>query len=309
MTTAKTSRKSDTFTAALTRSFKGSCGRYICAKDEDGTIYATNGFFLVKLTAAEYDALIRPVTLTDAGNWSQSGEGTRPTEPGKGLDLVDYWRKATEDPNAKPLQPSGLTLTTQGARKSKPAVISLFYCAEADFVSGYNPDYLGIVAGATTYKAAGITSPMTIYTGDTPAAVVMPIKVDNAASLRAVRAFFNSDGPTDAAALEVERDTFRRELDGARGQVRELSARVLDLQDKLDQASTAPASADDPAPAHKLDDLTAAVAALGLSYTVKGQQTAAPVIWVDGDPGDKKADLEALGAKWSGKRSAWYLKA
>ncbi|MCM1296360.1 MAG: hypothetical protein NC311_12545, partial [Muribaculaceae bacterium] len=58
-----------------------------------------------------------------------------------------------------------------------------------------------------------------------------------------------------------------------------------------------------------VDDLTAKVSALGLSCTVKGAQTAAPVLWIDGDPGTRKPDLEALGAKWSGKRSAWYIKA
>lgn len=315
MTTTKTSRKSDTFTAALTRSFKTDLGRYMCAKDEDGAIYASNGFFLVKLTEDDYNALIRPVTMTDAGNWNQTPSGTEPTEAGKGLDLVKYWTKATEDTNAETLQPSGLAITTRDGRKSKPVTISLFYAAGADFVSGYNPDFLAIVRDFTAYKAAGDRQPMTIYNGSTPAAVVMPINIKNAAAVRAVRAYFNTPTEEDKAEkVQRARKDAAAWMDAAQRLERErdeLEKQLAKAQQERDQAKAAAAQnepAADPTPAGKLDELAAAVKALGLTCTVKGQQTAAPVIWVDGDPGEHKADLEALGAKWSGKRSAWYLK-
>lgn len=46
----------------------------------------------------------------------------------------------------------------------------------------------------------------------------------------------------------------------------------------------------------------------GVTATIKGAHTAAPVVWLSGDT-DKHADeIKAAGAKWSGKRSAYYVR-
>ena len=46
----------------------------------------------------------------------------------------------------------------------------------------------------------------------------------------------------------------------------------------------------------------------GVTATIKGAHTAAPVVWLSGDT-DKHADeIKAAGAKWSGKRSAFYVR-
>ena len=46
----------------------------------------------------------------------------------------------------------------------------------------------------------------------------------------------------------------------------------------------------------------------GVTATIKGAQTAAPVVWLTGEADAHKDEIEKLGGKWSGKRSAWYFK-
>ena len=46
----------------------------------------------------------------------------------------------------------------------------------------------------------------------------------------------------------------------------------------------------------------------GVAATVKGAQTAAPVVWLTMENDAHKDEIEAMGGKWSGKRSAWYFK-
>lgn len=46
----------------------------------------------------------------------------------------------------------------------------------------------------------------------------------------------------------------------------------------------------------------------GVETTIKGAQTAAPVIWLTGDTKPHAEALKAAGAKWSGKRAAYYIR-
>ena len=46
----------------------------------------------------------------------------------------------------------------------------------------------------------------------------------------------------------------------------------------------------------------------GITATVKGAQTAAPVVWLTGEADAHKEKIEAMGGKWSNKRGAWYFK-
>lgn len=46
----------------------------------------------------------------------------------------------------------------------------------------------------------------------------------------------------------------------------------------------------------------------GVTTTIKGAQTAAPVVWLAGDT-ERHADaIKAAGAKWSSKKSAYYVR-
>ena len=62
-------------------------------------------------------------------------------------------------------------------------------------------------------------------------------------------------------------------------------------------------------PADKAAALVEKLAALeGITATIKGAQTAAPVVWLAGEAAAHKEKIEAMGGKWSAKRSAWYFK-
>ena len=46
----------------------------------------------------------------------------------------------------------------------------------------------------------------------------------------------------------------------------------------------------------------------GLIFTVKGEKTASPVVWLTGDTAQHKDTIKANGGQWSAKKSAWYIK-
>ena len=65
----------------------------------------------------------------------------------------------------------------------------------------------------------------------------------------------------------------------------------------------------DQTPADKAAALVEELTALeGITATVKGAQTAAPVVWLTGESDAHKEKIEAMGGKWSNKRGAWYFK-
>ena len=46
----------------------------------------------------------------------------------------------------------------------------------------------------------------------------------------------------------------------------------------------------------------------GLTATIKGATTAAPVVWLAGDTKPHAKAIEADGGKWSGKKNAYYFR-
>ena len=46
----------------------------------------------------------------------------------------------------------------------------------------------------------------------------------------------------------------------------------------------------------------------GLTATIKGATTAAPVVWLAGDTKPHEKEIEAAGGKWSGKKNAYYFR-
>ena len=46
----------------------------------------------------------------------------------------------------------------------------------------------------------------------------------------------------------------------------------------------------------------------GLTATIKGAQTAAPVVWLAGDTKPHAKAIEADGGKWSAKKNAYYFR-
>ena len=46
----------------------------------------------------------------------------------------------------------------------------------------------------------------------------------------------------------------------------------------------------------------------GLTATIKGATTAAPVVWLAGDTKPHEKEIESAGGKWSGKKNAYYFR-
>jgi hypothetical protein len=46
----------------------------------------------------------------------------------------------------------------------------------------------------------------------------------------------------------------------------------------------------------------------GLTATIKGAQTGAPVVWIAGDTKRHARTIKAEGGRWSCKRSAYYFR-
>ena len=77
---------------------------------------------------------------------------------------------------------------------------------------------------------------------------------------------------------------------------------------ELEAQQAAPA-AEQPEPKTAAELIAARFADLaGVTATIKGAQTAAPVVWLAGDT-ERHADaIKAAGAKWSSKKSAYYVR-
>lgn len=260
-TTKNTVLKYSSYTTALTRSLKGS-KRIHCRVDEDGSaVYVCNGFFLVKLTPAEYDALVRPVTQRDAGDYIVNADGT--TAPGP-LDMVQIMTDAAREA-AHELTPAPF-IAAPSDKRSK-ATISPYYSKSGDFVAGFNSDYAAIISGNLPRKSKNPVSPMVVFDGSEPQAMILPVRIDETKSRlpAAVRAYF-TEKPQEATQPEET-------------------------------------------PSDKAAALVEKLAALdGITATVKGAQTAAPVVWLEGEADAHKEKIETMGGKWSAKRGAWYFK-
>ena len=325
--------KYSSYTTALTRSLKGS-ERIHCKTDEENkAVYVCNGYFLVKLTPMEYDALVRPITQRDAGDYIINADGT--TAPGP-LDMV----KALTDAAREAVH--GLTpapfIVAPSDKRSK-STISPYYSASGDFVAGFNSDYAAIISGDLPRKSKNPISPMVVFSGDEPQAMILPVRLDETKTRvpAAVRAYF-TDKPQEPAdeklakvskerddleilahQLEAQRETVERVhgqeitrlqniIDAKNEQIEALTER-LNAQPEAQPQEAVEESTPEQTPADKAAALVEKLAALeGITATVKGAQTAAPVVWLTGEADAHKNEIEAMGGKWSAKRSAWYFK-
>ena len=179
---------------------------------------------------------------------------------------------------------------------------------------------------------------MVIYSGDEPQAMILPVRLDETKSRvpAAVRAYF-TEKPQEAtdeklAEARKERDDLEllvHQLEGQRDAVeRAHGQEITRLQNIIDakneqietlterlntQPDPQPAPVEeaqpDQTPADKAAALVEELTALeGITATVKGAQTAAPVVWLTGESDAHKEKIEAMGGKWSNKRGAWYFK-
>ena len=321
--------KYSSYTAALTRSLKATERIHVRTDEENNAVYVCNGYFLVKLNPVEYDALVRPVTQREAGNFViYEGETDTAREP---LDMVkaltDAAREAVHDLTPAPF-------LVDPCAKGTKAKIAPYYSESGDFVAGFNSDYAAIISASLPRKSKNPTSPMVVFSGDEPQAMILPVRIDKEKSRvpAAVRAYF-TDKPEEsnheklkrarkdrdewealARRLEAERDSRERELSELQKVLADKTAEIEALTERLNaQPGAQPAPVEETqqeqAPADKAAALVETLAALdGITATVKGAQTAAPVVWLTGEADAHKEKIEAMGGKWSNKRGAWYFK-
>lgn len=322
------------YTTALTRSLKVTERLHCKVDEENNAVYVCNGYFVVKLNPAEYDALVRPITQREAGNFVIENGEQVPNEP---LDmekiLTDAAREAVHGLTPAPF------IVAPSDKRSK-ATISPYYSESGDFVAGFNSDYATIIDPSLPRKGKNAVSPMVIYSGDEPQAMILPVRLDETKSRvpAAVRAYF-TEKPQEAtdeklAEARKERDDLEllvRQLEGQRDaverahgqeitrlqniidakneQIETLTERLNTQPDPQPQEEAAAEEQQEQAPADKAAALVEKLAALeGVTATINGAQTAAPVVWLTGEADAHKDEIEKLGGKWSGKRSAWYFK-
>lgn len=294
------------YTSETGKTLKGS-ERLFCRVTEDGDIYISNGFVLYKMNPLEYAATVQPVTCCDAGNWEMNRHGKH-EDDGTGFDLPKYFADAVNGAaTADTLERCPLTLQAD----KTPA--ACYYNAAADFAAIYNAKYIAALTPCATLRAAGPVSGAVAYSGDEPFAVVLPIRPKPEAT-RAIKAYFTDATANNAAEVEKLRakvERLRAELTEAHNENEQITA-------ALAEALRATAQTEQPhedAPQQPTEPRTAAELIVsrfadldGVTATIKGAQTAAPVVWLSGDT-ERHADaIKAAGAKWSNKKSAYYVR-
>ena len=270
------------YTTAAAKSLKTS-SRLICHATDDGDIYVSNGYILYKLTAAEYAAIVQPVTCCEAGHWTIDKTGKHDSDNDLHKLFSDIVRNTA---NTVPMTPSPLTVQLGKGTCSS-------YYDTTGFAAFYNALYISALHPAATLQTTGPLSAAVAVLDNEPFALVLPVRPDAQIS-RAVKAYFiANDQPTDEA------DKLRAELAQAQNEIAHQSAELAELRKaKTEQSKPEPTA----------EQIAARFSALdGITATIKGAQTAAPVIWLSGDTTAHADELTAAGAKWSNKKAAYYV--
>ena len=277
------------FTPALTKALKTRPTVIQCQTDGEYT-YISNGFFLVKLLPHEYDEFVRPVTQRDPGTWTIDEKG-QPTER-KPLDLS---RTLSDFDSRSDLSAMAHIPFTFSMEAKKAYSVTAFCSANNGFVSFFDTKYTAMVSfDRVNLGGASPASPMIVSHNGKPVALLLPVRVDNPSITAAVLAYSTSKYPKAKTAAPDP----------------QLSAALEEVERLREELKQAKAHAAPEQPVNKAAAVLSALESLdGITATVKGAQTSAPVVWIGGTVEAHKTALEKLGAKWSSKRSAYYIQA
>ena len=318
--------------------FTGSAGkaikdgtRIICRVGSDGRIYITNGFIMLRMLPEEYAETVQAVTCCDAGAWIIENGKRRELLPDE-MDLEKLFNNHAAPTNTS----KGPTLCERCPMQITVAgnKFAAYYNPDAGTVCLYNPLYISAFDPTCELHAVSPTSAAQIVAGQEAVGIVLPIRPD-AAIVRAVKAYYtdaDAEQAAQAAPDAAELEALRAELtaateygDAKRAEVEELytrnAAQAAELEalraelDQAKQAAPAPAAeavpAEDPAPdMRSAAEIIAArfTALAGVKATIKGAQTAAPVVWLDGETKKHADAIREAGAKWSAKKRAFYVR-
>lgn len=285
------------YTTEAGKVLKGS-ERLICAVAAEDEIYITNGYVLYKMTRFEYAAAIQPVTCCEPGNWRMNKTGERSED--NSTDIAKLFADTLKTAD----RAAALTRCPLAVQIDNKTTAATYYAAEADFTALFNTKFISALTPSAALRSAGPVSAAIAYAADEPFAIVLPIK-PKAEAARAVKAYFHEiDHKAEADKLRAECDKLRAELRQAQHEIECQSAELAEAARRAEHKTEQPAEPRTAAEliASRFADMD------GVSVTIKGAQTAAPVVWLTGDT-DKHADkIEAAGAKWSNKKSAWYVR-
>lgn len=301
------------FTPDASKALKGS-QRLICRTSKDGASYVTNGCTAYKMFPHEYAAIVQPVTCCEAGNYSiQNGEKRGEVDFNLEKTFLDAV-KAANDTGDMARCPLVLTL-------DKKRTAAAYYNAEKDFVALYDTRYISALSPGFTLRAPSSTAAAVAYASGEPVALILPIRPDENAT-RAVKAYFTqsaaskTDEASEAEQLRAEIARLQDKLNRAETGAAALEERVQEQAAELEALRTTAEhneTADEPKPTTNAKSAAEIIAERfasmdGVTATIKGAQTTAPVVWLSGDT-EKHADaIKAAGAKWSGKKSAYYVR-
>lgn len=272
------------YTTNTAKALKGS-ERILCQVSEDGTIYICNGFLLCTMNAPEYAATVQPLTCCEPGAWTFDKDGKHEDDAHK-LDLVKLFADTVRTAaDAEPLARAPFTVQAKKAPAAQLRTTSAISAAVA-------------------------------YVNDEPFAVVMPIRAEPNAA-RAIKAFFTEaaedNTKTDEAdKLRAELAQAQEEAAALRGDLYRAANEIDELKNKLaelHETKTEQPAEQKPEPKTAAEIIAARWAEVdGLTATIKGATTAAPVVWLAGDTKPHEKEIEAAGGKWSGKKNAYYFR-
>ena len=231
-----------------------------------------------------------PVTQRDPGSWTIDEKG-QPTER-KPLDLS---RTLSDFDSRSDLSAMAHTPFTFSMEAKKAYSVTAFCSANNGFVSFFDTKYTAMVSfDRVNLGGASPASPMIVSHNGKPVALLLPVRVDNPSITAAVLAYSTSKYPKAKTAAPDP----------------QLSAALEEVERLREELKQAKAHAAPEQPVNKAAAVLSALESLdGITATVKGAQTSAPVVWIGGTVEAHKTALEKLGAKWSSKRSAYYIQA
>lgn len=277
--------------------------KLICTTTEDGAIYLCSGYWMYKMNPLEYATVAQPVTHCDAGNWTIDSNGKH--DGNNGTNLLKIFEEAAKAAEHKPaLERCPLSL-------NRDNLTAYLYHSPDGFAAAYNGLYISAISKGHQLRAPGTTSPAVIYDRNEPFALIMPIRLDSKDS-RAVLAYYNEpaagaadNNATDLALARKENARQAEELETLRAKIAELEAQQAQPQEPAENPQQ-PAQADGKTAAEIIASRFADMA--GVTTTIKGAQTAAPVIWLAGNTQEHAEAIKAAGGKWSNKKSAFYVR-
>lgn len=200
--------------------------------------------------------------------------------------------------------------------QAKNAPAACYYNAAADFAAIYDTKFIDALHPAAQLRTTSAISAAVAYVNDEPFAVVMPIRAEPNAA-RAIKAFFTEAAEDntktgEADKLRAELAQAQEEAAALRGDLYRAANEIDELKNKLaelHETKTEQPAEQKPEPKTAAEIIAARWAEVdGLTATIKGATTAAPVVWLAGDTKPHEKEIEAAGGKWSGKKNAYYFR-